>query len=70
MAKINKFKWDAEGLPDMLFTAEYLNRVYDHCNNDCDTCMLGQHILNNSTTPCLLITKAKISITDEIRNIL
>lgn len=68
--KINKFKWDAEGFPEMVFTADYLQTIYDNCNNDCDHCTLGKQILNHSTTPCLVITQAKIKLANEIKKIL
>lgn len=68
--KINKPKWDSEGLPDMIFTADYLNTVYDCCHGDCDNCTLNTPILNNSVTPCILITRTKMKTTKTIRNAL
>lgn len=66
--KINKPKWDSEGLPDMIFTADYMNTVYECCHNDCENCTLGKPILNDSTTACLIITEAKLKLTKQIKD--
>lgn len=66
--KINKPKWNAEGLHDMLFTADYMNTNYDCCHNYCDNCILGTPILNGTTTPCMLITKTKMRLLKEIKD--
>ena len=66
--KINKPKWNAEGLDDMLFTADYLNTVYECCHNNCDNCTLGVPILNDATTACLLITKTKMKLLKSIKD--
>lgn len=68
--KINKFDFDVEGLPDMLFTAQYMNTIYDCCNKDCTNCTLGKTILNNSTNVCLIITQTKLKLAKEIRDML
>ena len=66
--KINKPKWSAEGFHDMLFTADYMNTIYDCCHNYCDNCILGTPILNDTTTPCMLITKTKMRLLKEIKD--
>lgn len=68
--RINKLKWNSEGLPDMLFTADYLNAIYEHCNHNCDGCTLMMPILNNSTNVCLIITQAKMKLAKQVRDIL
>ena len=66
--KINKPNWNTEGFHDMLFTADYMNTIYDCCHNYCDNCVLGTPILNDTTTPCMLITKTKMRLLKEIKD--
>lgn len=66
--KINKPNWNAEGFHDMVLTADYLNTIYECCNNNCDNCTLGIPILNNTTTACLLITKTKMKLLKTIKD--
>lgn len=66
--KINKPNWSTEGFHDMLFTADYMNTIYDCCHNYCDNCVLGTPILNDTTTPCMLITKTKMRLLKEIKD--
>lgn len=66
--KINKPNWNEEGFHDMLFTADYLNTIYECCYHNCDNCTLGTPILNNTTTPCLLITKTKMKLLKAIKD--
>lgn len=66
--KINKPNWNAEGFHDMLFTADYMNTIYDGCHNYCDNCILATPILNYTTTPCMLITKTKMRLLKEIKD--
>ena len=64
--KINKFYYDAEGLTDMMFTADHLMTVYKSCNDDCDKCPLGKPILNNATTTCLVIGRVIKELKKEV----
>ena len=66
--KINKPKWNAEGFHDMLFTADYLNTVYECCHNNCDACTLGMPILNDATTTCMIITETKMRLLKTIKD--
>lgn len=66
--KINKPKWNTEGFSDMLFTADYLNTVYERCHNNCENCTLGIPILNDTTTACMLITKTKMRLLKAIKD--
>lgn len=66
--KINKPKWDSEGFADMLLTADYMNTIYECCNNDCDNCTLGKPILDNTTTVCLIIAKTKLKLLKQIKD--
>lgn len=68
--RINKLKWNSEGLPDMMFTADYLNNIYENCNKNCDACTLMMPILNNSTNVCLIITQAKMKLAKQVKDIL
>lgn len=66
--KINKPEWNTEGFYDMFVTADYLNTVYECCHNNCENCTLGKPILNDSTTPCMLITRTKMRLLKAIKD--
>ena len=66
--KINKPDWNAEGFSDMMFTADYLNTVYECCNKNCEGCTLNIPILNGATTACILMTKTKMKLLKTIKD--
>lgn len=66
--KINKPKWNAEGLDEMIFTARYLNTIYDCCKGDCDSCVLNKPIADTLTTLCLVISSTKVRVIDTIKS--
>ena len=66
--KINKPKWDSEGLDEMIFTAGHLNTIYECCKGDCDSCILNKPIPDTLTTFCLLISSTKVRLIDTIKS--
>lgn len=68
--KLNEIEWDAEGLQDMEFQAEYMNALYDSCTKDCNTCPLYKQVNYFSTTICQIITHSRKRIFEAIEKIL
>ena len=57
--RLNNFKWDAEGLEGMKFTADFLNTTYDCCKGNCEKCLLYADTTKSNIPVCLIITAAR-----------